>query len=326
VKKGMRILITGGSGYIGSRVMKQLAEQASVQEIINIDLQSPQQSIPKVRTIHQDVSQDFSDLFQRSRGAIDLAIHAAWVVDPLRDAAKQRRICIGGTQNFLAGCRVGNVKQILFVSSATAYGACSGPNQPLDEFAPLRSQHHFQYSAEKREAEALFQNYANEHPETLLQTVRPVVVAGPNVSNFIFRSITKPIVFMAQGYNPAMQLVHEDDVAAAIVAIILSQVPGPFNLAADGSVTLRQIYQTLGAKRILSLPLPLLLTVADWVWKLNLTTLTEAPAGLLYFTTYPWLIANQRVQQTTGFRFQYTIEQVIESCTKPHAAARSPSS
>ncbi|MGA7936114.1 MAG: NAD-dependent epimerase/dehydratase family protein [Kovacikia sp.] len=311
----MRVLITGGSGYIGSRVMQQLAERTEVQEIINIDLRLPQQPLPKVQTIQRDVSQELSDLFQRSEGAIDLAIHAAWVVDPLRDAIRQRNICIGGTQNFLAGCRAGKVKHILFISSATAYGAYPGLNQLLDEFAPLRSQYHFQYSAEKREAEALFQNYAEDHPETLLQIVRPVVVAGPNVSNFIFRAITKPVVFMAQGHNPAIQLVHEDDVAAAIAAIILSRVPGPFNLAADGSVPLRQIYQRLGASQIVSLPLPLLLTVANWVWKLNLQAIAEAPAGLIYFTTYPWLVANQRVQQTTNFRFQYTTEQVIDSCS-----------
>jgi UDP-glucose 4-epimerase len=320
----MRVLITGGSGYIGSRVMKQLSERAEVQAIINVDWQLPQHPIPKVQTIQHDISHGFSDLLQGAESEIDLAIHAAWVVDPLRDARQQRRICIGGTENFLASCRAVKVKHILFVSSATAYGACSGFNQPLGEFAPLRGHHHFQYSAEKREAEALFQNYASEHPATLLQIVRPVVVAGPNVSNFIFRSITKPIVFMAQGHNPAMQLVHEDDVAAAIATIIFSRIPGPFNLAADGSVALRQIYQSLGAQQIVSLPLPLLLTLADWVWKLNLNAVAEAPAGLIYFTTYPWLVANQRVQQTTGFRFQYTTEQVIESCIKPHAARRSP--
>lgn len=320
----MRILITGGSGYIGSLVMKKLSQQSDVQEIINVDLRLTQQQLPKVKTIRRDISQDVCDLFGSDEAAIDIAIHAAWTVTPLRDSSEQRRICIGGTQRFLDGCLAGGVKHILFVSSATAYGAHPEHDQLCNELTPLRSEYHFQYSSEKRESEALFQRYANDHPDILLQVVRPVVVAGPNVSNYIFRTITKPVLFMAHGHDPQMQLVHEEDVARAIVAILLSRVPGSFNLAANGSVRLGQMYQRLGARRIVQLPLPVLLAITDWGWKNGFRAITEAPAGMVYFITYPWLVSNQRVQKEVGFRFRYTTEQVLDAYISTRLQQKQP--
>lgn len=320
----MRILITGGSGYIGSLVIKMLSQQSDVQEIINIDLRLPQQQLPKVTTIRRDISQDMCDLFGSDETVIDIAIHAAWTVDPLRDSSEQRRICIGGTKRFLDGCLAGGVKHILFVSSATAYGAHPENDKLCDELTPLRSEYHFQYSSEKRESESLFQRYANEHPDILLQVVRPVVVAGPNVSNYIFRAITRPVLFVAQGHDPQIQLVHEEDVARAIVAILLSRVPGSFNLAANGSISLRQMYKRLGARRIISLPLPVLLAITDWGWKNGWRVITEAPAGMVYFISYPWLVSNQRVQQEVGFRFRYTTEQVLDAYVTTRLKQKQP--
>lgn len=320
----MRILMTGGSGYIGSLVMKKLSEYPHVQEIINLDLRLPQQRLPKVKTIKRDVSQDMCDLFGSDEAAIDMAIHAAWTVDPLRDSSEQRRICIGGTQRFLEGCLAGGVKHILFVSSATAYGAHPEHDQLCDESTPPRSEYHFQYSSEKRESEALFQRYANDHPDVLLQVVRPVVVAGPNVSNFIFRAVTKPLQFMAYGHDPQMQLIHEEDVARAIVEILLSRVPGFFNLAGNGSISLRQMYQRLGGRRIIQLPLPILLAITDWGWKNGFRAITEAPAGMVYFITYPWLVSNQRVQKEVGFQFQYTTEQVLDAYVNSRLQQKQP--
>lgn len=310
----MNVLITGGSGYIGSRVIQYLAQHPDVEEITNIDQRPLQFPAPflKVKTISADVTHDLRPIFLKA-GKPTVAIHAAWTVDPLRDAQRQRAVCIQGTQRFLQACHQAGIQHILFISSATAYGAHPEHGVPLAETAGLRPTYHFQYSAEKREAEALFQTYAHEHPHTLIQIVRPVVVGGPNVSNYIFRAVTRPVVFQARGFDPPMQLVHEEDVARAIAAILHSRVPGCFNLAGAGTVTLSQIYQRLGAQRILRLPLPLLLTLTDWAWKLGWTGLTEAPAGMIYFMTYPWLVATDRVQQAVGFQFQYTTDQVIES-------------
>ncbi len=144
----MRYLITGGSGYTGTRFMEALAECEDTEEILDIDLRPPRTSSPKVRFVERSVTEDLRDLFTDSERPVDVAVHLAWNVDALRDAGVQRQICIGGTRRFLEGCAAGDVGHILFMSSATAYGAGPSHATPLAESEVPRDHHGFQYAAD----------------------------------------------------------------------------------------------------------------------------------------------------------------------------------
>jgi UDP-glucose 4-epimerase len=241
---------------------------------------------------------------------VDVALHLAWTVDPLRDAAAQRDICIGGTNRFLDGCVAGNVRHVLFVSSATAYGANPAHARPVDESEPLKDRWHFQYSAEKREAEGLMRRFAADRPGTLLQIVRPCIVGGPNVSNFISRNAERPFVMRVLGHDPMLQLVHEDDCAAAVVAIVRSRVPGAFNVAAEGGITLTEVARRAGVP-VVALPFGLLARAADLGWRRGLRWITEAPPEFLWFMVHPWLVSAERLRRDVGFRFAFTAEQTL---------------
>jgi UDP-glucose 4-epimerase len=314
----MRVLVTGGSGYIGSRVLRELAARDDVEELINVDLRPPASAIPKVRFVERSVTDDLRDLFTGGR-PFDLAMHLAWTVDPLRDAARQRRICIGGTGRFLEGCAAGGVKHLFFTSSGTAYGAHAEHATPLDESAPLRPRHHFQYSAEKREAEGLFTAHAQAHPGTLLQVVRPTVVIGPNVSNFIIRSMQKPLSLRPAGYDPTFQVVHEDDCAGAIVAVVLSRRPGAFNITAPGIIPMSLVQARLGS-RALPVPPAVMLGAAFLAWHLRLTSLAEGPPEFVRFVTLPWKVSSRRLEQEVGFCFRHDARAAFESYLAARAA------
>ncbi|GIW73146.1 MAG: NAD-dependent epimerase [Planctomycetota bacterium] len=313
----MRVLITGGSGYIGSRLLEVLVQEPELEEAIVLDIRPPRAMLPKVRFVKRSVTEDLTDLTADRGRPVDAVLHLAWVLNPLRDAARQRQICIGGTRRVLEACAAGRVKQLLFMSSGTAYGAHPEHDHPLQEFEPLRDHYHFQYSAEKREAEGMCRRFAADHPGTLLQIVRPCVVGGPNVSNFLFRALDKSFVPVALGHDPEIQLVHEDDVARALLAILKSRVPGAFNVAADGTMTIREAYQMLGA-RVLALPLPVLRAAAWGAWWLDLKALVEAPGDFVWFVAYPWLLSNRRLKEELGFQFRYTTREVLKSYLRAH--------
>lgn len=313
----MRILITGASGYIGTRLLTALLAPAGawrdVAEVVVVDIRPPRVTDPRVRYEARSVTEDMRDLLADPRRPVDVALHLAWCVDPLRDAAKQREICIGGTRRFLDGCSAGGVKQVLFVSSMTAYGANPAHAEPVPEYEPLKERWHFQYSAEKREAEGLCRRFAEDRPGTLLQIVRPAIVGGPNVSNFIFRGMDRPVNFMALGYDPPIQFVHEDDAAEAILAVARSRLPGAFNIAADGLLRLSEAYGVLGVERVVRLPLQALRAALAAAWRFNLRKISEAPADFMWFLVHPCLMSNRRLKEEVGFLPRIGAREVLES-------------
>ena len=315
----MRLLITGGSGYIASRFIETVAARPEVEEIVDLDLRPPASPADKVRFVERSVTEDLRDLFTDPARPIDVALHLAWNVDPLRDPRRQREVCVGGTRRFLEGCAAGDVKHVLFMSSATAYGAGPSHATPLEESEPPRDHHGNQYAVEKAEAEELCRRFAAERPGTLLQIVRPAIVGGPNVSNFIFRWMEKPIFFLPRGLDPAMQFVHEDDVARALEAIVDSKAEGAWNLAPDDVLTVRQAVEIAGA-RCLALPFGVLYAVARVAWRLKLRQVIEAPAPFLYYLAYPWLVENRRIKDELGFEFRHGSRETLET----FLAARRP--
>ena len=308
----MRLLITGGSGYIGSRFMARMTARPEVDEIVNLDVRAPAKARDKVRFVERSVTEDLTDLFADPDRPVDVAMHLAWTLEPLRDPRRQREICVGGTRRFLDGCAAGGVKHVLYMSSATAYGVDGGPARLLAESEAPRDHHGYQYAVEKAEGEQICREYAGAHPGSLLQIVRPAVVGGPNVSNFIFRLLEKPVFFRPAGFDPEMQLVHEDDVAAALVAIVESKAEGAFNLAPDDSLTVSEAAR-IGGARSVALPFRLLYAVSSLAWMLNIRQIIEAPASFLYFVTYPWLLSNRRMRDELGFEFRHGSRETLES-------------
>jgi UDP-glucose 4-epimerase len=307
----MRYLITGGSGYIGTRLTELLSERDETERIVNVDVRPPAAGLPKASFVSGDVrdSEAIRSLLEREE--IDCLVHLAFILDPIRDEARMYDVDVNGTVAVLQAASAAGTGQVLVTSSATAYGAFPDNPEPIAEDWPVRGQPDFAYARDKADMDRVCQLWAAEHSDRVMTIVRPCIVFGPNVKNYIVRSWeSQPFFPYLDGVDTNMQLIHEDDLVAGLVALLDKKEAGAFNFAGDGTMTWRQGAEMIGTKtRRMSFRLAY--AIAKWSWRLRLPR-TEAPPGNLHFIRYPWVVSNEKLKTATGWEPQYDTLETFE--------------
>ncbi len=297
----MRYLITGGSGYIGSRLTEILAAREETERIVDLDVRAPAQPQAKAEFVRGDVRDRAAMRSLLDRERPDALIHLAFLLNPIRDEARMYDVDVNGTQAVLDAAAEAGTQQVLVTSSATAYGAFPDNPRPIAEDWPVRGQPDFSYARDKADADRLCQLWALEHPDRVMTIVRPCIVFGPSVDNYISRT-WKNSSFMPimDGVDEEFQLVHEDDVVSAIVALLDAKAAGAFNVAGDGVLRWGESAQMIGL-RTRELSFKAARRIYSIAWALHAPRV-ESPPGNLNFVRYPWLVSNDKLKAETGWR------------------------
>ncbi len=144
----LNILVTGGAGYIGSHIVKELCDQGhSVIVIDNFSLGLRENIDSRLKeVIDGDILND-SDLNRAFDFQLDCVFHfAAWKAagESMSDPAKYAKNNISGTLNLLNKMLSNNVSNIVFSSSAAVYG---NPQYiPIDEEHPKNPVNYYGYT------------------------------------------------------------------------------------------------------------------------------------------------------------------------------------
>jgi UDP-glucose 4-epimerase len=306
----MRYVITGGSGYIGSRLVRLLSRREDTERIVICDLAPPRGGyLPNTEFERVDVRDRDTVRGVLERVRPDVLVHLAFILTPVRDEHLMYDVDVNGTHNVLEAAAGAGTPQVLVTSSTTAYGAFPDNPVPLTEEDPVRGVPGFSYARDKTESDRICQLWAATHPERVMTIVRPCIVFGPSVDNYLSRLWTKqPFGIDAGHMEGPIQFVHEDDVVEAVATLLLGGHAGAFNVTGDGLMTLRECAEVAG------LPLRRMpprayraLTSAMWAARL-----AEAPAGSLEFAFHPWVASNEKVKRTTGWSPKYTSRETFE--------------
>jgi UDP-glucose 4-epimerase len=309
-----RVVITGSSGALGRRLIESFRHRDPAIRILGTDLREPRGSPPDEFVQGDIVRLDLvADL---SAFAPDTIIHTAFAFQPLRDDRRMRQVNVEGAKNLLRATAAIRPPRLLVVSSATAYGAWPDNPIPMDEEWPLRAPHNFRYAADKMEVERHVSDFADACPDIAVSVVRPSLIGGPSIDNYIIRMIARmPILTLLDGVDAPLQFVHEDDVVAAIREILESDGRGAYNIAPRDWVLFSEVARAAG-RSCWSMPFWLARALLAAGWALRLPW-HEAPASFLQFLRHPWVVAPARLERELGFRFRYssaeTIRQWIES-------------
>ena len=265
-----RIAVTGSSGYVGRGLIERLERDDAVEEILAIDVRPPSRE------------QSAKVVFRRHDGGIANVLEA--------------------------GARAG-VSYVLYVSSSTVYGAHADNPCGLMEEATVHPVKSFQYGENKAEAETLLASFIEHRPSMTSTVLRVCPVMGPNADNFISKAFSKPVLVSVRGYDPPMQLVHEDDLTDVLATCLTARPSGVYNVAGRGTIRWSEMATAYG-RRLIPLPAPLLYGLTELTWRLRLQS--DSPASGLDFIRYPWTVSTEKIERELGVKFRHSSAEAWE--------------
>jgi UDP-glucose 4-epimerase len=311
----MRYVITGGSGYVGSRLVDLLSRRDDTERIVIADVAPPKGYVPKTEFERIDVRDRDSVRALLERTKPDVLVHLAFILNPSHDEDLMYDVDVNGTHNVLEAAGAAGTGHVLVTSSGVAYGAFPDNSVPLTEEDPVRGVASFSYARDKTESDRICQLWATKYPDRVMTIVRPCIVYGPNVDNYLVRLWTKQPFMPDVGHlDNSIQYVHEDDVVEGITALLLGRHAGAFNVAGDGLMTLRECAELIGSP-IRKMPLRAYRGLARAAWGARLS---EAPPGQIEFALHSWIVSNEKLKQTTGWRPRHTSRETFELTMRAH--------
>lgn len=291
----MRVGVTGCSGYLGSRLLRLLDADPEVEAIVGVDIRTPEVQLPGLEFRLMDVRRPELGRLLADE-AVDVLVHLAFIVDPIHDELRMHDINVRGTMNVCEAAEEAGVRQLVIASSATAFGAFPDNPPQLAEDAPTRPHPTFAYAAHKHALEVVGRAFAARNPKVSVAYVRPCIVYGAHVDNYLSRFLLDlPVVLDVDGANVALQFVDEDDVARVFHRVVQTGTSGCFHAVGAGTVTVREIGQMAG-KRVLRLPRWLVRPIIGALWFLRMPGI-EGPSGMVDFLRYRWVLDDEQTRK-----------------------------
>lgn len=305
-----RVAITGSSGYVGQRLIALLRRDRPDAEILGLDIAPPGAVAPHRFERVEICEPRLADVL--AGFAPDTVVHLAFILNPIHREAEMRRVNVEGTRNVLRAVAAVRPERFLFVSSAVALGAMPGNPVPMQDDHPRAAGVAFQYAADKSEAEQLVADFAQDQPRVAVSWVRPAIILGPGIDNYLSRLLLRfPVVFLLDGRNTPMQFVHVDDVVAAMLRVLERNGRGAFNVAPGNWISPLEIALET-RRRVARLPSWLAAGLLRLCWACRVP-LFGGPAAMLDYLRFPWVVAPERLTTELGFAFQYGSREALRS-------------
>jgi nucleoside-diphosphate-sugar epimerase len=191
----MNVLVTGGSGFIGTKLVEHLLDLGHNVRIFDI---RGSEAYPDL-VARGDV-RDRDALVAATEGC-DIAYHlAAEHHDNVRPVSLYHDVNVGGAQNLIEAVEAAGANEIVFTSTIAVYGLAA--DTPGEDYPPKPFN---EYGLSKLESERLFEEWARRGPPRSLVTVRPSVIFGEsnrgNVYNLLRQIRSGGFIMVGQGSN-----------------------------------------------------------------------------------------------------------------------------
>ncbi|WP_144276385.1 NAD-dependent epimerase/dehydratase family protein [Demequina sp. NBRC 110053] len=329
--------VVGASGNAGSEVLRALGAAPDVDDVRAVARRVPRTTPPapydRARWHRADVSTADTDALAEAFAGADAVVHLAWAIQPSHDRGLLRRTNVDGTARMLAAARTAGVRHVVVASSVGAY-APAHDDTLHDESWPATGHPTSEYSVDKADVEALLDAHERDHPEITVTRIRPALTfqrqAGAEIARyFLGRWVPQglmdgrlPVLPWPTGMR--LQVVHAEDVASAVLAIVRTEPGGAFNLAADGVLRGEDVSRAMAGGRRVEMPVPAVRAAVSAAW--NARVLPMSP-GWIDMAAHTPLVSTENAHAALGWRptrdAQTTLHEMVVGLAA-NAAAPSP--
>jgi UDP-glucose 4-epimerase len=284
------VAVTGASGLVGRHLLPVLAAHPDVERVVGLDVREPERRPRTVEFARVDIAgTELKPLLE----GIDVVVHLAGVVDPVPDVALMARVNVEGTRHVLDAAASVGARRVVRVSSATVYGAWANNPLPLTEDAALRPNPDFSPAVQGAEVERMLAEWRGTHPDVTVTTLRSAPVVGPGAERLPARILLGRPPLRVRGAAAPVQVVHVDDLASALALAATHDLPGAYNVAADGWLDAAEARELIGRPAAPALPAEVLERWLRRTWDLGMG---DIPAGVVPYLAHPWVIDNDRLR------------------------------
>ncbi len=242
------LLITDIAGYWGEKLAQRIPRDAW--RVVGIDTRAPDLPDTADTFIKSDLTTaNLTDILRREQ--VTAVCHLP------------RRPDISAAAKLLSACAAAGVEQVVIKSSTRVYGASAAAPAHLPETHPLPHTTPDPATKLLRDIELLAAGYRGA---LKIAVLRMAHIVGATVTSPLVALLAQRVPVMLMGFEPLMQLLHEDDAADALAHAVTSAADGIFNIAAAPPLPLSRIIALAG-----KIPLPVPHPVAYLRWRVERT-------------------------------------------------------
>lgn len=298
------VVVTGICGRLGRRLARQLHRERGV---IGLDRREFWGKPKDIEHYPIDVRRKKArELFRRPD--IGALIHLGVMHDPRLGAEDHHTWNVIAFQKLLEYVERYDVPKLVLLSSANVYGPRPDNPQFIGEDAPLLGANRFSDIRDLIELDMLAQSFFWRNPRTETVILRPTHILG-TVQNAPSNYLRLRVVPTLLGFDPMVQVVHQDDVVRAVRLALRPGVRGIFNIAGPPPVALSRAVKMLGRS---TLPVPHSVARAgvERLWRWHMTSF---PAPELDFIRYVCMVDDARAREVLGYRPKFDLASTLEA-------------
>jgi UDP-glucose 4-epimerase len=308
------VLVTGVSRFLGGHLAARLAANPQIERVIGVDTVPPPRELLRRMGRAEFVRADIRNphISKVVAGAdIDTVVHASLSSNPGSSGgrAAMKEMNVIGTMQLLAACqKTASVRRMVLKSTTAVYGSSSRDPALFDETMTPKDLPSGGYAKDAAEIEGYLRGFARRRPDVSVTVLRFANVIGPHIDTALTRYFALPVVPTVLGYDARVQLLHEEDALAVLERASSEEVPGVFNVAADGVLLLSQAIRRAGRVPV---PLPGM-AVGPLGRIVRGTRLIDFSPEELRFLNFGRVVDTGRLRRQFGFIPRWTTTQAFD--------------